>query len=69
MKEYLQGAQGAGLLGCGKGMLELIEEWPHPLFGVPARLVRSSNATIAVAAAKALESVRTAGARWPCVGP
>ena len=19
---------------CGKGMLELIEEWPHPLFGV-----------------------------------
>jgi hypothetical protein len=19
---------------CGKGMLELIDEWPHPLFGV-----------------------------------
>jgi len=19
---------------CGKGMLELVEEWPHPLFGV-----------------------------------
>jgi hypothetical protein len=53
---------------CGKGMLELIEEWPHPLFGVLGVTCQKFNATIAVTAAIALRSARTDGAQCPSAG-